>query len=39
MMALVSSMTGGGGVGIFLMTQGEKAVSSVTFMPDVLHLT
>lgn len=39
MTALSSSMTGGGGVGAFLVTQGEKALSSVIFMPDLLHLT
>lgn len=32
-------MTGGGGVGGFLRTQGEKSVLIVTFMPDSLHLT
>lgn len=32
-------MAGGGGLGGFFRTQGEKSVPSVIFMPDPLHLT
>lgn len=37
-MRLSSSSVGGGGVGGFLRTQGEKPVPTMKFMPELLHV-